>query len=145
MTMPFTEAHVARANSLRKNTLLEHLGIVFVPSAPGTFAATMPVDRTTHQPMGLLHGGATVALAETVGSMGSALLVDMETQAVVGIEVNANHLRGVRSGTVTCTGTLVHKGRTTHVWDFKVTNEAGELTAVCRLVNMIITPEKPRA
>jgi 1,4-dihydroxy-2-naphthoyl-CoA hydrolase len=141
----FTAEQLEWANGLRKGTLVEHLGIVFVPSAPGTFAATMPVDHTTVQPMGLLHGGATAALAETVGSMGSTLLIDRKTQGVVGIEVNANHLRGVRNGTVTCTGTLVHKGRTTHVWDFKVTNEAGELTAVCRLVTLIINQEKPPA
>ena len=134
----FTNDQIAQANALRPNTLVEHLGITFIPSAPGTFAATMPVDTRTHQPMGLLHGGATAALAETVGSMGSALLIDLKTQATVGIEVNANHLKGVRSGLITCTGTLVHKGRTTHVWDFRVTNEAGELVAVCRLVNMVI-------
>lgn len=141
--MPFTPDHVELANSLRKNTLVEHLGIEFVASSKGTFAATMPVDRSTHQPMGLLHGGATVALAETVGSMGSALLVDRLTQGVVGIEVNANHLKGVRSGRVTCTGTLMHQGRSTHVWDFKVTNDGGELVAVCRLVIMVIALDHP--
>ncbi len=134
----FTPAQIALANSLRTKTLVEHLGIEFIPSEPGTFAATMPVDERTHQPMGLLHGGATAALAETVGSMGSALLIDTTTHAVVGIEVNANHLKGVRTGKITCTGTLLHKGRTTHVWDFRVTNEAGDLVAVCRLVNMMI-------
>ncbi len=92
--------------------------------------------------MGLLHGGATAALAETVGSMGSSLLIDTESHGVVGIEVNANHLKGVRSGSVTCTGTLLHKGRTTHVWDFKVNNDANELVAVCRLVIMIIALTK---
>jgi 1,4-dihydroxy-2-naphthoyl-CoA hydrolase len=141
----FTPEQLEWANGLRKGTLVEHLGIEFIPSAPGTFAATMPVNATTVQPMGLLHGGATAALAETVGSMGSTLLIDLKTQGVVGIEVNANHLRGVKSGTVTCTGTLVHKGRTQHVWDFRVTNEAGELTAVCRLVTLIISQEKPAA
>lgn len=134
----FTPEHLEQANALGKGNLVEHLGIVFVPSAPGTFAATMPVQATTHQPMGLLHGGATAALAETVGSMGSALLIDHRTQAIVGIEVNANHLKGVRSGQVTCTGTLMHKGRSTHVWDFKVTSDQGDLVAVCRLVNMVI-------
>ncbi|MFT3884174.1 MAG: hotdog fold thioesterase [Flavobacteriales bacterium] len=134
----FTPELIDQANTLRADTLVSHLGITFIPSAPGTFAATMPVDARTHQPMGLLHGGATAALAETVGSMGSALLIDRATQAVVGIEVNTNHLKGVHSGMVTCTGTLLHKGRTTHVWDFRVTNEAGDLVAVCRLVNLVI-------
>lgn len=135
----FDAEQLAFANQLRKDTLVEGLGITYIPSAPGTFAATMPVDRRTFQPMGLLHGGATAALAETLGSMGSAMLVDRDKFAVVGIELNANHLKGVRSGTVTATGTLLHKGRTTHVWDIRVNNEAGELVAVCRLTNVIIT------
>lgn len=134
----FTPEHIALANRLRSSTLVEHLGITFIPGPPDTLSATMPVDARTHQPMGLLHGGATAALAETVGSMGSALLIDTDTHAIVGMEVNANHLKGVRSGLVTCTGTLLHKGRTTHLWDFKVTNEAGELVAVCRLTVMVI-------
>jgi len=141
-SMEFNSEHVAKANAMRKDTLLEQLGMEFISSPAGTFAAKMPVDARTHQPVGLLHGGATVALAETVGSMGSSLLIDMKTQGAVGIEVNANHLKGVRSGSVTCTGTLVHNGRTTHVWDFKVTNDAMELVAVCRLVIMIIALTK---
>ena len=140
--MEFTSEHLAKANAMRKDTLLEQLGMEFIVSKAGTFAARMPVDVRTHQPAGLLHGGATAALAETVGSMGSSLLIDLETHGVVGIEVNANHLKGVRTGSVTCTGTLLHKGRTTHVWDFKVTNDAMELVAVCRLVIMIIALTK---
>ena len=135
----FNAEQLAFANRLRKDTLVEGLGITYIASAPGTFAATMPVDRRTFQPMGLLHGGATAALAETLGSMGSAMLVDRKKFAVVGVELNANHLKGVRSGMVTATGTLLHKGRTTHVWDIRVNNEAGELVAVCRLTNVIIT------
>ncbi len=137
----FNTEELAFANSMRKNTLVEGLGITFIPSAPGTFAATMPVDQRTFQPMGLLHGGATAALAETLGSMGSAMLVDREKFAVVGIELNANHLKGVRSGTVTATGTVLHKGRTTHVWDIRVHNGQGELVAVCRLTNVVITKQ----
>jgi 1,4-dihydroxy-2-naphthoyl-CoA hydrolase len=134
----FSPQQIEVANTISKGSLQEHLGIRFVPSAPGTFAATMPVDARTHQPMGMLHGGATAALAETLGSTGSYMLIDMQTQAVVGIEVNANHLKGVRSGSVTATGTMVHKGRTTHVWDIRVTDEEGALVAVCRLTNLII-------
>jgi uncharacterized protein (TIGR00369 family) len=89
--------------------------------------------------MGLLHGGATAALAESLGSAGSALLIDLATQGVVGIEVNANHIKGVRSGLVTATGTLVHQGRTTHVWDIRVTDDSGILVALCRITNLIIT------
>lgn len=135
----FTEKQIAWANAIQKENMVSHLGIEFVPSPEGTFSATMPVDHRTKQPMGLLHGGATAALAETLGSMGSAMLVDLGTQAVVGIELNANHLKSATSGRVKATGTLLHKGRTTHVWDIRVTNEAGELVAVCRLTNMVIT------
>jgi uncharacterized protein (TIGR00369 family) len=134
----FSEEEIAFANALGKDTLVEGLGITFIPSTPATFAATMPVDKRTMQPMGLLHGGATAALAETLGSMGSAMLIDREKFAVVGVEVSANHLKGVRSGTVTATGTLLHKGRTMHVWDIRVHNETGVLVAVCRLTNLVI-------
>lgn len=138
VAMQFTAQHAERANALREGTLVAHLGITYHVDELGRFCATMPVDQRTHQPMGLLHGGATAALAESLGSMASALIVDLNTQGVVGIEVNANHLKGVRSGTVTATGTLVHHGRTTHVWNIDVRNEAGELCAVCRLTNLVI-------
>lgn len=133
-----TAEQIARANALSKGTLMETLGITYVPSEPGTFAATMPVETRTHQPMGLLHGGATAALAESLGSAGSHLLLDSATCSVVGIEVNVNHLKGMRAGTVTATGRLVHKGRSTHVWDIRMTNESGELIALCRLTNLVI-------
>ena len=134
----YTQTHADQANALRGNTLVAHLDIEFHVDAEGRLCATMPVDARTHQPVGLLHGGATAALAESLGSMGSALLIDTTVQGVVGIEVNANHLKGVRSGRVTATGELVHRGRTTHVWDIRVRNEAGDLCAVCRLTNVII-------
>jgi len=136
--MHFTNEHVEQANTLRANTLVDHLDIRFQVSADGRLEATMPVDQRTKQPMGLLHGGATAALAETLGSVGSALLIDLSKQATVGLEVTANHLRGVREGRVTATGELVHHGRKTHVWDIRVRNEAGDLCAICRLTNMII-------
>jgi uncharacterized protein (TIGR00369 family) len=135
----FTQAMIDRANAHRKGTLMEALGITYVPSAPGTFAATMPVGPNTLQPMGLLHGGATSALAESLGSAGSIMLIDHATQGVVGVEVNANHVKSVRSGSVTATGTLVHQGRSTHVWDIRVTDGSGALVALCRLTNLIIT------
>ena len=134
----YTQAHAERANSLLSNTMVEHLDIRFHVDAEGHLCASMPVDSRTHQPAGLLHGGATVALAESLGSMGSFLLVDTAAQAVVGIEVNANHLKGVRTGRVTATGDLVHRGRTTHVWDIRVRNEAAELCAICRLTTVIV-------
>ncbi|MCB0772477.1 MAG: hotdog fold thioesterase [Flavobacteriales bacterium] len=138
----FTEEQLAWANSIRKHTMVEGLGIEFIPGAPGTLVATMPVDHRTRQPMGLLHGGATAALAETLGSVGSAMLIDLKEQAVVGIELNANHLKSASDGKVTATGTLLHKGRTTHVWDIRVHNHRGELVAVCRLTNMVISQKR---
>lgn len=137
----FTEEQLAFANALCKGTLVEHLGITCIPSPAGTFAATMPVDARTVQPMGLLHGGATAALAETLGSLGSALLVDRDRFAVVGIELNANHIKSVRSGYVTATGRIVHQGRTTHVWDIRVNSGSGELVALCRLTNVVINKQ----
>jgi len=136
--MRFTLQHVQAAESLRTNTLVEHLDIRFAVDAQGRLQASMPVDKRTHQPMGLLHGGATAALAETLGSVGSAMLIDLTTQATVGMEITANHLRGVRDGRVTATGELVHQGSKTHVWDIRVHDDAGKLIAICRLTNMII-------
>ncbi|HNR56132.1 MAG TPA: hotdog fold thioesterase [Flavobacteriales bacterium] len=136
--MRFTTQHVEAASALRANTLVEHLDIRFGVDAEGRLQASMPVDKRTHQPMGLLHGGATASLAETLGSVGTALLIDLKTQATVGMEITANHLRGVKAGRVTATGELVHQGNRTHVWDIRVHDEPGRLIAICRLTNMII-------
>lgn len=134
----FSEEQIAQANAISAGCMIGALGIRFVASEPGTFSATMPVEPRTHQPLGLLHGGATAALAESLGSTGSYMLIDRERHAVVGIEVNANHLRGVRSGLVKAIGRLAHKGRTTHVWDIRVEDEQGALVALCRLTNLVI-------
>ena len=141
--MVFTHEQAIEADGICRNTLVSHLGIRFSVDEKGRFCATMPVASHTHQPMGLLHGGATAALAETLGSMASSFLIDRSTQGVVGIEVNANHLKGVRTGNVKATGILVHKGRTTHVWDIRVTNDAGDLCAICRLTNLVVRSERP--
>lgn len=127
-----------KANQFNKNTLMEQLGIEYTEIGDDFIRATMPVDHRTHQPMGLLHGGATAALAESMGSLGSYLLVDDETKAVVGIEINANHLRSVRKGKVFAEGKLIHRGKTLHVWDIKVFDERQKQVAICRLTNMII-------
>ncbi|WKZ66376.1 MAG: hotdog fold thioesterase [Flavobacteriales bacterium] len=136
--MRFTAEHAAHAGDLAPGTLVSHLGITFHTDEEGRLCASMPVDGRTQQPMGLLHGGATAALAETLGSVGSALLVVPEGRGAVGIELNVNHLKGVRSGEVVATGELLHAGRTTHVWDIRVRNQAMELCAVCRLTILII-------
>lgn len=117
---------------------METLGIEYTAIGDDFIHAKMPVDSRTHQPMGLLHGGATAALAESMGSLGSYLLIDQETKAVVGIEINANHLRSVRKGHVYAKGKLIHKGKTLHVWDINVFDERDKPLAICRLTNMII-------
>ena len=137
----FDEVQLARVNGMFKNTMMETLGIVFVASGPDEVAATMPVEPRTHQPMGLLHGGATVALADALGSAASYMLIDGDRKAVLGIEVNANHLRTVRSGLVKASGRLMHRGRTMHVWDIRVADERERLVAVCRHTVMIIDRE----
>src|SRR6476619_7540695 len=109
-------------DELRKG-MAAAMGIEIVSRTPDKVVATMPVDHRTQQPFGLLHGGASAALAETVASLGAYLNVDPETQAAVGVELNANHLRGKTEGIVTATATPVRRGRTIHVWDIKIEDE----------------------
>ena len=123
---------------LGKNTLGEHLGIQFSEIGENYFKATMPVDHRTKQPYGLLHGGASVALAETLGSVASALIIDPEKFICAGLEINANHIRSVRSGFVTGTCTPLHTGATTHVWDIRIQDEKDKLVCVCRLTVAIL-------
>ena len=125
-------------NTLSRNTLIEHLGIVFTAAGEDWISATMPVDERTHQPYGLLHGGASVVLAETLGSSAGNLCVDTATQVCVGLEINANHLRATRTGTVTGTARAVHVGRTTQVWDIRIENEAGKPVCISRLTLAVV-------
>lgn len=124
-------------NQWSRGTLMEPLGIVFTEIGPDYLRGTMPVDARTHQPYGLLHGGASVALAETLGSTAGGMCVD-EGQGVVGIEINANHLRGVRAGTVTGTARALHVGRSTQVWEIRIEDEAGQLVCASRLTLAVI-------
>lgn len=98
----------------------------------------MPVDDRTRQPQGLLHGGASAALAETLGSVGSAIRLDLNRQVPVGLEINANHIRAITGGTVTGTATALHLGRRTHVWDIKIEDESGRLVCTSRLTIMVV-------
>ena len=125
-------------NRLSRGTLIEHLGIVFTGAGEDWLQATMPVDERTRQPYGLLHGGASVVLAETLGSSAGNLCVDTATQVCVGLEINANHLRATRTGTVTGTARAVHVGRTTQVWDIRIENEAGKPVCVSRLTLAVV-------
>lgn len=123
---------------LGKNTLGEHLGMQFIEIGADFLKATMPVDARTHQPYGLLHGGASVALAETVGSVASALVIDQSKFICVGLDINANHIRGVKTGLVTAIATPLHIGATTHVWDIKIVNEKEKLVCISRLTVAIL-------
>ena len=119
------------------------IGIQITSLAKDKVVATMPVDNRTRQPFGLLHGGASAALAETVASIGAYLNVDQATQAAVGVELNANHIRGKTEGTVTATATPVHRGRTIHVWEIRIEDEESRLVCVSRCTLAIVNQRKP--
>jgi 1,4-dihydroxy-2-naphthoyl-CoA hydrolase len=121
-----------------KNTLGEHIGIVFTEIGDNYLRATMPVDHRTQQPYGLLHGGASVALAETLGSVASALVIDGEKKICVGLEINANHIRSVRAGLVTGTASPIHIGVSTHVWEIRIVDENEKLVCISRLTVVIL-------
>ncbi|MFY8045517.1 MAG: hotdog fold thioesterase [Chitinophagaceae bacterium] len=121
-----------------KNTLGEHLGMQFTEVGENYLKATMPVDHRTHQPYGLLHGGASVALAETLGSVGAALTLDPDQFICVGMEINANHLRSVRSGKVTGTATPLHRGSSSQVWEIKIHDDHGKLVCISRLTVAVL-------
>lgn len=126
-------------NAFNKNTLMEQLGIECVEVGDDYVVATMPVDHRTHQPMGLLHGGASAALIESIGSMGSTLLLDMKKEAPVGIEINANHVGGVRSGSVKAIGKIVHAGKRTHLWQVDIYDQStNALVCTGRLTIMVV-------
>ena len=125
-------------NNASKNTLMETLDIRFLEVSENKVVATMPVNSKVHQPDGVLHGGASVALAETVGSFASALSINRETHVVRGIEVSANHLRSIRDGIVTATAIPLHKGRTTHLWEIRITDEEQQLISLCKLSTMVL-------
>lgn len=125
-------------NSLSANTMAEVLGIDFTEVGDNYLKATMPVNKTVHQPYGLLHGGASAALAETVGSVASSLCIDVNKQICVGIEINCNHIRSKKSGIVTATASPLHIGSTTHVWDIKIHDEREKLICVSRLTVAIL-------
>lgn len=133
-------ATVAALNARSRGTLMESLGIEFTELGPGYLRGTMPVDARTHQPYGLLHGGASVALAETLGSSAGALMAG--DNAVVGLEINANHLRAVRTGTVTGTARPLHIGRSTQVWEIRIEDDAARPVCISR-ITLAVLPQPP--
>jgi uncharacterized protein (TIGR00369 family) len=135
---PFRRTTTLEAlNALSRGTAMEPLGIAFTEIGPDYLRGTMPVDARTRQPYGLLHGGASALLAETLGSTAAGLCVD-EGQGVVGIEINANHLAGVRDGFVTGTARPLHVGRSTQVWEIRIEDGRGRLACVSRLTLAVI-------
>ena len=125
-------------NKFAKNTILEVLDIKITGVGEDFIEATMPVDKRTHQVYGILHGGASVVLAETLGSMGAMLTVDQSKFHCVGIDINANHIKAVKTGLVTGRATPIHTGRSTQVWSIEIKNEAGELVCISRLTVAVV-------
>ena len=125
-------------NPLTRGTMAENLGMEITEVGEDFLKGHMPVDHRTRQPYGLLHGGASVALAETLGSVGSAFVVDRSQYDCVGLEINANHVRGVRSGFVTGIARPIHLGKTTHVWEIRIFDERDKLVCISRLTVAVI-------
>ncbi|CZF82297.1 Esterase YdiI [Grimontia celer] len=124
-------------NATSKNTLVEHLGIVYTEFSDDCLTGTMPVDSRTHQPLGMLHGGASVVLAETLGSLAANMAVE-ENKYCVGLDINANHIRAMRSGYVTGKAQAIHMGATTQVWQIEITDERGRLVCTSRLTMAVL-------
>lgn len=126
-------------NRIVSNTLMETLEIKYIDVDPlkGTLRASMPVNQRVHQPMGLLHGGASAALAESVGSAASCLFADPREYAILGIEISCNHIKSIREGMVYATANVLHKGNSTHLWEIRIEDEHQNLISHCKLTNMI--------
>lgn len=129
-------------NSISENTLMQTLNIKYTDAGPDFLVATMPVNSSVHQPMGLLHGGATVALAESVGSAASFLFVNGEHSEVRGIEISANHVKAKRNGIVTATARIIHQGSSIHLWEIRITDENQNLISICKLTTMVLPKRK---
>jgi len=127
-----------KMNESSKGTMMEVLGIEYLIVESGYIKAKMPVDERTRQPFGILHGGASVALAETIGSIGSAVLMADKNVEVRGAGITANHVKAVKSGWVFGEAKTIHVGKNTHIWDIQITDEEGDLVSTSRLTNFIL-------
>jgi 1,4-dihydroxy-2-naphthoyl-CoA hydrolase len=145
MAIWFKQPTKEDAGKLETGTLMETLDIRISEVGDDYICGTMPVDHRTVQPYGILHGGASVALAETLGSIAAHLVVDSTQYVTVGMEVNANHLRPVTSGRVTGKATPIHIGRSSHVWSIEITNEAGKLVCISRITMAVVEKSKIKA
>ena len=138
MSIWFQPVRLEDIHHLQKNTMMETIGIEFTEIGEDYIKGKMPVDHRTHQPYGILHGGASIALAETLGSVASHLCIDSDKYKSVGLEVNGNHIRPVSSGFVYGTARPIHIGRKTHIWEIKIENDEGRLVCVSRLTVAIV-------
>jgi len=134
----FATPDIALMNKQMQNTACSNLGIEITEIGDDWAKGTMPADERTFQPVGLVHGGANVLFAETLGSMAANLCLDNSKEYAVGQEINANHLRGVRSGTLTGVAKLVHRGRTSQVWEIRILNDEGKLSCISRLTMAVV-------
>ena len=132
------ELTLERLNTINKNTLASHIGIEFTEIGSDYLVARMPVDKRTTQPYNILHGGASVVLSETLGSQAAAMLLDLDKQYPVGLEINANHIKSISSGYVYGRVTPIHIGRSTHVWETRITDEENSLICISKLTVAIL-------
>jgi len=136
--MELKKITIEAINALNKGTMMEHLHIEYIEVDDGKLVAHMPVNHATFQPDKILHGGATIALAETVAGLGSAYIVDNSKVSVRGTQVSANHIRSVNKGFVIATGTIIYQGSNMHVWNIDITDERNRILSTCRITNMIV-------
>ncbi|MCK0131072.1 hotdog fold thioesterase [Flavobacteriaceae bacterium F08102] len=133
-----TAEKLEKLNASMADTLMETLGITFISMNDNEVVATMPVTPKVHQPAGLLHGGASVSLAESVGSVAAYNAVDASKFEVRGLEITANHVRSIREGMVTATAKPIHIGRTTHLWEIRIVDEQDRLISICKLTTIVL-------
>ncbi|NJM80885.1 MAG: PaaI family thioesterase [Flavobacterium sp.] len=136
------EKVLAVCKKMSQNTLMQTLEIEYIDAGEDFLKAKMPVNPRVHQPMGLLHGGASVALAESVGSAASVIFIDSEKFEVRGIEISANHVKAKRDGIVYATAKIIHKGKSIHLWEIRIVDENDNLISLCKLTNMILPKRK---
>ncbi|WP_395077330.1 PaaI family thioesterase [Flavobacterium sp.] len=141
--MSFDKEEMLRiCNKMCENTLMQTLQIEYIDAGLDYLVAKMPVNSKVHQPMGLLHGGATVALAESVGSAASVMFIDRNSQEIRGIEISANHLKSKTDGEVFATAKIIHKGKSIHLWEIRIVDEKDNLISICKLTNMVLPVNK---
>lgn len=138
-------ADLDRINAWNRGTLVEHLGMLVTEIGDDFVRGTMPVDARTRQPFGLLHGGASVALAESLGSLAGNLCLDAASEMAVGLDINANHVRAATDGTVTGTARPLHIGRTTQIWEIRIEDERARLVCIARLTLAVVPRQSPKA